>query len=116
MGAFPCKVSWSGVSGPTVSDAIALYVLDNVTAPAPTVDTLSPLRFTWAKTAVGGNAAGAGNLTCAPCLVLHSADGPARVSPVITEQASAHLGDMWVLRPESVPQRAAGAFHNFYAL
>ena len=55
-----------------MSDAIALYVLDNVTTPAPTVDTLSPLRFTWAKTAVGGNANGAGNLTCAPWLFLNS--------------------------------------------
>jgi hypothetical protein len=44
---------------------IALYVLDNVTTPAPTVDTLSPLRFTWAKNAVGANANGAGNVTCA---------------------------------------------------
>jgi len=58
-------VSWTGAT-PTVSDVIALYVLDNVTTPAPTVDTLSPLRFTWAKNAVGANANGAGNVTCAP--------------------------------------------------
>ena len=49
----------------TVSDAVALYVLDTVTQPAPTVDTLRPLRFTWTKNAASGNANGAGNLTCA---------------------------------------------------
>ncbi|KAK9837002.1 hypothetical protein WJX81_006005 [Elliptochloris bilobata] len=56
-------VSWFGVSNATSRDVIVLYVLDTVTKPVPTVDTLSPLRFTWAMNAVGGNANGAGNLT-----------------------------------------------------
>ena len=59
-----CQVSWSGVTNPTPRDVIALYVLDTLTKPTPTVDTLSPLRFVWAKTAAGSNVNGAGNVTC----------------------------------------------------
>ena len=77
-----------------MSDAVALYVLDNVTRPAKTVDMLSPLRFTWAKTAVGGNANGAGNITCALWLQLRSADSPMLAPPVPPEQPSTHRGDI----------------------